>query len=92
MPRRSFQTWPATDLVPHRSFQHVFPLLYLLLKRDFEIMRFARTQCLHVDELYDSMSTILWVFDAVNDRHDDLAGVFASRKVDFCGTDSHDVM
>ena len=64
--------------------QHVFPLLYLLLKRDFEIMRLARTQCLHVDELFDSMNTIIWVFQAVNDRHDDLAGAFSSMR----GTDS----
>ncbi len=65
-------------LVSNSPLQHVFPLLYLLLKRDFEIMRLARNQCLHVDELYDSMSTILWVFGAVNDRHDDLAGASAS--------------
>ena len=62
--------------------QHVFPLLYLLLKRDFEIMRLARTQCLHVDELFDSMNTIIWVFQAVNDRHDDLAGAPSSRSRD----------
>ncbi|PIL29961.1 hypothetical protein GSI_07872 [Ganoderma sinense ZZ0214-1] len=72
------------DLIrgPGRIEKHVFPLLYLLLKRDFEIMRLARTQCLHVDELYDSMCTILWVFEAVNDRHDDLADLFKHQKLD----------
>ncbi|KAI1785580.1 hypothetical protein LXA43DRAFT_1037408 [Ganoderma leucocontextum] len=72
------------DLIrgPGRIEKHVFPLLYLLLKRDFEIMRLARTQCLHVDELYDSMSTILWVFGAFNDRHDDLADLFKQQKLD----------
>ena len=69
--------------------QHVFPLLYLLLKRDFEIMRLARTQCLHVDELFDSMNTIIWVFQAVNDRHDDLAGASSTLEIGMCEADSH---
>ncbi|TBU25684.1 hypothetical protein BD311DRAFT_492317 [Dichomitus squalens] len=67
---------------PGRVEKHLFPLLYLLLKRDFEIMRLARTQCLHVDELFDSMSTVMWVMEAVNERHDSLADLFKQQKLD----------
>ena len=44
-------------------------------------MRLARTQCLNVDELYDSMCTVIWVVEAVDDRHEDLAGMFPVRYV-----------
>ncbi|TBU21891.1 hypothetical protein BD311DRAFT_869699 [Dichomitus squalens] len=67
---------------PGRIEKHLFPLLYLLLKRDFEIMRLARTQCLNVDELYDSMCTIIWVIEAVDERHDELAALFKQQKLD----------
>ena len=52
--------------------QHLFPLLYLLLKRDFEIMRIAQHTVLHKDELWDSANTIEWVFQAVGERHRNL--------------------
>lgn len=52
--------------------QHLFPLLYLLLKRDFEIMRIAQHTVLHKDELWDSANTIDWVFQAIGDRHHNL--------------------
>ena len=47
-------------------------LLYLLLRRDFEIFRLARTTVLHKDELWDSANTLEFVFQAVSVRHRDL--------------------
>ena len=54
----------------------MLPLLYLLLKRDFEIMRLARTHHLSADELRDSMCTVDQVMKAVSDRHKNLVGAF----------------
>ena len=54
--------------------QHVFPLLYLLLVRHFEIMRLARTRILNVDEMYDAGITIAQVIDPISDRCRDLTG------------------
>ena len=50
------------------------PLIYLLLRRDFEILRLCRTTVIHKDELWDSADTMVWVFDAVDFRHNDLEG------------------
>ncbi|PIL29997.1 hypothetical protein GSI_07908 [Ganoderma sinense ZZ0214-1] len=64
---------------PGRIEKNVFVLLYLLLKRDFEIMRLARTTVLHKDELWDSANTLEWVFRAVSDRHHDLENLFKQQ-------------
>ena len=61
---------------PGRIEKNLFPLLWLLLRRDFEIFRLCRTTVIHKDELWDSADTLLWLFDAVTDRHDDLQGTF----------------
>ena len=52
------------------------PLLYLLLRRDFEIFRICRNNIVKEDELDDSALSLLTVFDAVDERHDDLAGEY----------------
>ena len=57
------------------------PLLYLLLCRDFDIFRLCQKVVVHKDELWDSADTILYVFDAVNLRHNDLEGEIRSS---FC--------
>lgn len=49
-------------------------MLYLLLKRDIEIFEVAKTKVLHKDELWDSADSILWVYDAIWQRHKDLKG------------------
>ena len=64
--------------ITHWEFQHLFLLLYLLLKRDFEIVRLAQGTVLHKDELWDSANTIEWVFRAVSDRHHDLESEWSS--------------
>ncbi len=54
--------------------QYIFPLMYLLLKRDIEIFHTAKTQILHNDELWDAAESLLYVYDAVTFRHKDLSG------------------
>ena len=49
-------------------------LLYLLLRRDMEIFRICRNTVIDEEELEDSALSLLSVFDAVDERHDDLAG------------------
>ncbi|RPD55866.1 hypothetical protein L227DRAFT_579346 [Lentinus tigrinus ALCF2SS1-6] len=79
-----FEARDTVDLVrgPGRIEKHVFPLLYLLLLRDFEIMRIARKSLLHVDELYDSTHTIKYVFDPVWERCADLKDLFRQQRLD----------
>ncbi|KAI0644525.1 hypothetical protein C8Q79DRAFT_777894 [Trametes meyenii] len=67
---------------PGRIEKYLFPLLYLLLKRDFEIFRLCRKMVVHKDELWDSGDTIVWVFDAVDFRHNDLEALFKQQKLD----------
>ncbi|KAI0666566.1 hypothetical protein C8Q78DRAFT_1107669 [Trametes maxima] len=67
---------------PGRIEKYLFPLLYLLLKRDFEIFRICRKMVVHKDELWDSGDTIVWVFDAVDFRHNDLEALFKQQKMD----------
>ncbi|KAM5543336.1 hypothetical protein V8D89_003210 [Ganoderma adspersum] len=61
---------------------HIFPLLWLLLRRDFEIFRLCRHTLIHKDELWDSADTILWVLDATSERHNDLEALFKQQKLD----------
>ncbi|CDO75523.1 hypothetical protein BN946_scf184871.g4 [Trametes cinnabarina] len=67
---------------PGRIEKSLFPLLYLLLKRDFELFRLAQRRILHKEELLDSADTIVWVFDAVDYRHGDLEALFKQQKLD----------
>ncbi|KAI0653783.1 hypothetical protein C8Q70DRAFT_1059002 [Cubamyces menziesii] len=67
---------------PGRIEKHLFPLLFLLLKRDYEIMRFSRTVVLHKDELWDSTDTLKWVLRAVMDRYTNLENLFKQQNID----------
>ncbi|CDO69805.1 hypothetical protein BN946_scf184803.g3 [Trametes cinnabarina] len=61
---------------------YLFPLLYLLLKRDYEIMRLSRNIIIHKDELWDSSDTLQWVFRAVDDRYTNLENLFKQQNLD----------
>ncbi|KAI8969692.1 hypothetical protein BD414DRAFT_518441 [Trametes punicea] len=67
---------------PGRIEKFLFPLLYLLLKRDYEIMRLARTVVIHKDELWDSTDTLKWVLRAVKDRYTNLENLFKQQNLD----------
>ncbi|KAI0767714.1 hypothetical protein C8Q74DRAFT_1203793 [Fomes fomentarius] len=67
---------------PGRIEKYVFPLMYLLLSRDFEIIRVCQSKVIHKDELWDSADTMLYVFDAVQDRYNDLKAIFKQQGMD----------
>ncbi|KAI0633741.1 hypothetical protein C8Q77DRAFT_1157905 [Trametes polyzona] len=67
---------------PGRIEKYLFPLLYLLLKRDLEIFRLCRKMVVHKDELWDSADTMVWVFDAVDFRQNDLEVLFKQQNLD----------
>ena len=62
----------------HRSadlncvLQTVFPVIYLMMKRHYEIMRAMRTKVLGSRSLWDSVETLLCVTDAIRYRVNDL--------------------
>jgi hypothetical protein len=45
--------------------QTLFPLLYLLMKRHYEIMRIMRTKILNMRELLEGAQGILYINEAV---------------------------
>ncbi|KAF7350869.1 Protein kinase domain-containing protein [Mycena sanguinolenta] len=65
-----------------RIESYVYPLLYLLLLRHFDIMRLACVHILHYSE-FETMSTSLaTIFKAVDQRTNKLEGVFKSNARD----------
>ncbi|CDO75521.1 hypothetical protein BN946_scf184871.g2 [Trametes cinnabarina] len=64
---------------PGRVEKSLFPVLYLLFKRDFEIFRLCHRVVLNRDELCDSTDTIEWVLDAVHQRCTHLSVLFKQR-------------
>ncbi|KAH9953093.1 hypothetical protein BC827DRAFT_1273837 [Russula dissimulans] len=60
----------------------VFPLLYLLMKHHYEIMRIMRTKVLDSREIYDGINSMLYVKDAIAYRVDDLMNNFSQQKLD----------
>ncbi|KAH9913469.1 uncharacterized protein BXZ73DRAFT_106942 [Epithele typhae] len=67
---------------PGRIEQFIMPLLYLLMRRDFEIFRIARNTLIDEKELEDSAISMLSLFDAVDERHDDLSALFVQQRLD----------
>ncbi|KAJ7188394.1 hypothetical protein C8R46DRAFT_19344 [Mycena filopes] len=65
-----------------RIERFIFPLIYLLLKRDFEIFRICQTSVIHPDELWDSADTLGWVISAAQERVDLLESTFQQQKMD----------
>jgi hypothetical protein len=57
--------------------QTVFPLLYLLMKRHYEIMQTMRTKIPHPREIWDSVDSIWRVHDAVIYRVNDLTSILS---------------
>ncbi|KAM5533024.1 hypothetical protein V8D89_013292 [Ganoderma adspersum] len=62
--------------------KYLFPLLWLLLRRDFGIFRQCRNTVIPKDELWQSANTIASVFRAVSERHSDLEVLFEQQKMD----------
>ncbi|KAJ7901712.1 hypothetical protein B0H14DRAFT_1250148 [Mycena olivaceomarginata] len=65
-----------------RIERFLLPMIYLLLKRDFEIFRICQKKVINVDELWDAADTIGWVISAAQERVDLLESTFQQQKVD----------
>ncbi|KAJ7093941.1 hypothetical protein B0H15DRAFT_147115 [Mycena belliarum] len=65
-----------------RIERFLFPVIYLLLKRDFEIFRICQKKVIHPDELWDAADTMGWVISAAKERADLLESTFQQQKVD----------
>ncbi|KAJ7291055.1 hypothetical protein C8J57DRAFT_208463 [Mycena rebaudengoi] len=65
-----------------RIERFILPLIYLLLKRDFEIFRLCQKKVVHPDELWDSADTLGWVVSAAQERVDLLEATFQQQKVE----------
>jgi hypothetical protein len=72
-------TWYCTQNCPWLTLmaQTVFPLLYLLIKRHFEIMQIMRTKIPHPREIWDSVDSIWRVHDAVSYRVYELSSILS---------------
>ncbi|KAJ7925171.1 hypothetical protein B0H13DRAFT_2314677 [Mycena leptocephala] len=65
-----------------RIERFLLPMIYLLLKRDFEIFRICQKKVIHPDELWDAADTLNWVTSAAQERVDLLESTFQQQKVD----------
>jgi hypothetical protein len=64
----------------------LFPLLYLLMKRHYEIMRIMRTKVVDARELSEGSDSILCVYRAVRYRIEELTSVSVSSSFAACYT------
>ncbi|KAI0301375.1 hypothetical protein BC826DRAFT_989073 [Russula brevipes] len=60
----------------------VFPLLYLLMKRHYEIMRIMRSKVVSLRDLTDGIQGIQYVRSAITYRVDDLINNFSQQRLD----------
>ncbi|KAJ7262295.1 hypothetical protein B0H12DRAFT_1105150 [Mycena haematopus] len=65
-----------------RIERFLLPMIYLLLKRDFEIFRICQKKVIHTEELWDAADTIGWLVSAAQERVDLLKSTFQQQKVD----------
>ncbi|KAI0061177.1 hypothetical protein BV25DRAFT_1806058 [Artomyces pyxidatus] len=65
-----------------RPEKTVFPVLYLLMKRHYDIMKIARTKVISSKEMFDSVESMLYVKDVIMDRLRDLKNIFLQQKLD----------
>ncbi|KAF5372882.1 hypothetical protein D9758_001516 [Tetrapyrgos nigripes] len=60
--------------------KHIYPILYLLLKRDLGILQLARKNILDPDELWDRNLALWTLFSAFDERIKELSDVFRNRR------------
>ncbi|KAF9654056.1 hypothetical protein BDM02DRAFT_1189800 [Thelephora ganbajun] len=61
---------------------YLFPILYLVLKRDLERISLARKHVLSQFELFDAMEATVCIMDAAWYRMDDLRAIYEQQNVD----------
>jgi hypothetical protein len=64
--------------LPNIELQTVFPLLFVVMKRHYEIMRVMRTKIVNIRELSEGNDGIEYIVDAMDLRAHDLTGVSIS--------------
>ncbi|KAJ7151760.1 hypothetical protein C8R43DRAFT_886602, partial [Mycena crocata] len=67
---------------PRRIERYVYPLIYTLLKRHFDIMRLAAVHVLDSAEFDMMAASIATVFKAVDERTKNLEAIFKSTSID----------
>ncbi|THH02008.1 hypothetical protein EW026_g787 [Hermanssonia centrifuga] len=68
---------------PGRLENHIFPLMYLLLRRDIELFRLAKHQIFWQDDLFiTAISNMQWVYDSVTSRYRELSALFKHKGLD----------
>ncbi|KAI0056627.1 hypothetical protein BV25DRAFT_1864510 [Artomyces pyxidatus] len=65
-----------------RPEKTVFPLIYLLMKRHYKIMKVARVKVIAPVELFEAASAILFVNEVIQDRVRDLNNIFVQKNLD----------
>ncbi|TBU40766.1 hypothetical protein BD309DRAFT_992844 [Dichomitus squalens] len=61
--------------------RNLFPLLYLLLSRHYDVMRLAQVHILHIDELTDAQESLHVVKDGFDLRRSELSALFQQRRL-----------
>ncbi|KAJ7856000.1 hypothetical protein B0H13DRAFT_1543536, partial [Mycena leptocephala] len=67
---------------PGRIERYVYPLVYLLLKRHFDILRLACLHTLDESEFITMTTSLVNIFKAVNMRTNSLEAIFKSNSMD----------
>ncbi|KIJ24607.1 hypothetical protein M422DRAFT_274560, partial [Sphaerobolus stellatus SS14] len=67
---------------PGRIERFILPVLWLLLKRHFDIMKLCRSNFVQPDELWDASSSIMFVIQAAQERLEDLKAIFKHQGFD----------
>ncbi|EED80010.1 predicted protein [Postia placenta Mad-698-R] len=67
---------------PGRIEQYLFQLIYLIIKRDLDVMQLCRTRVISERELEDSIRSLWLVMAAVDDRHKELEETFRHQNLD----------
>ncbi|KAJ7246670.1 hypothetical protein C8J57DRAFT_1081402, partial [Mycena rebaudengoi] len=75
--------YSLTALVKTRRVEHIiYPLLYVLLKRQFDVMRLARIHILNASEFRGMSQSIATIFKFVDARVQKLREIFDARSLD----------
>ncbi|OSX57145.1 hypothetical protein POSPLADRAFT_1050210 [Postia placenta MAD-698-R-SB12] len=65
-----------------RIERYLFPMLYLFLRRDLEIIRLCHKKVIQPAELNQSAANIIWLLEAVAERHTSLEETFREQNID----------
>ncbi|KAF8069331.1 hypothetical protein FPV67DRAFT_1492030 [Lyophyllum atratum] len=64
-----------------RIERYIYPVIYLLLKRQLKTIQLARNHILHLDEMFDGYSSLVYVFAVFDMRLQDLSATFQQMHI-----------